>query len=336
MQIFIGGTGRSGTTITGKILGLHPEIFYPSLKYINKTINPELRLIIDPDGCIDLINDLSINWSPQKADLAIHRFVELVKKIMKQSKISIKRHFEHYLFGNLFPKLNFSGPRYGYSFYGDIVPRKYVLKKLNNFIDSLIECQYNGQWIGSYFSLNSKIYNVKRYNRTEIALKCGQFIDEIFQIKMKPPFKYWCDSTPYNILYAKDLLSMFPKAKIIHIYRDPRDVISSYITKSWGGNQVDDVIGMIYRIWERWLKIKKELNQNQLFEIKLEEFYEKFEIIISKLFRFLEVKDLLNKNKINILKDDSFRRFKRDLSNSEISRINSKFRNILKNNNYKI
>ena len=286
MQIFIGGTGRSGTTVTRKLLGLHPEIFYPSLKYITKTINPELRLIIDPDGCLDLINDLSINWSPQKADIALQRFIRLVKKIMKNSKFSLKRHLGHYLFGRIFPKFNWSGPKYGYSYYGDIIPRKFVLRELNKLINNIIDCKYKGQWIGSNFSFNSEIYNVKKFEKAKIALKCGEFIDKLFQIKLSSIHKYWCDSTPFNILYSNQLLEMFPKAKIIHVYRDPRDVISSYLTKSWGGNRVDDVIGMIYRIWDKWLQIKPNLNQNQLFEIKLEFFVENYEGLYKNYFNY--------------------------------------------------
>jgi hypothetical protein len=37
------------------------------------------------------------------------------------------------------------------------------------------------------------------------------------------------DKTPYNILYLEEISQLFPKCKIIHIKRDPRDVVASYI-----------------------------------------------------------------------------------------------------------
>ena len=48
--IFIGGTGRSGTTILKKVLQQHSNIV---------TIPNELRIIIDPDGILDLFNALT-------------------------------------------------------------------------------------------------------------------------------------------------------------------------------------------------------------------------------------------------------------------------------------
>lgn len=37
------------------------------------------------------------------------------------------------------------------------------------------------------------------------------------------------EKTPYNILYLEEITQLFPKGKIIHIKRDPRDVVASYI-----------------------------------------------------------------------------------------------------------
>jgi len=291
-------------------------------------------LIIDPDGCLDLIDNLSINWSPQKADLALQRFIKLVNRVMKRSKFAIKRHFRHYLFGKIFPKFYWSGPRYGYCFYGDVISRKMVLTELNKFVNTLIECKYKGQWIGSNFSFRSEIYSVKKFEKKDLAIKCGVFIDRLFRYKQKSTQKYWCDSTPFNILYANELLDMFPKAKIIHVYRDPRDVISSYITKSWGGNRVDDVIGMIFRIWEKWLKIRSNLSQEQLFEIKLESFVEDYENVVKELFNFLNLTELDDIKRLNILTNKSFGRYKKDLTRNEISKINLKFKEILEILNY--
>jgi hypothetical protein len=45
-QIFTGGTGRSGTTIVGELLGNHPDIWF--------TNPPELRFLTDEGGLLDL------------------------------------------------------------------------------------------------------------------------------------------------------------------------------------------------------------------------------------------------------------------------------------------
>lgn len=78
-MIFIGGTVRSGTTVLAKILGMHPDVFvFPG----------EVRFITDPDGIISLNNGLVHNWSYFQADLAMERFLKLMKMLEKpyQSK----------------------------------------------------------------------------------------------------------------------------------------------------------------------------------------------------------------------------------------------------------
>jgi len=68
--IFIGGTGRSGTGILHKALGCHEAIF---------ALTPgEMRFLIDPDGLIDLIDALTVRYSPVQAREALFRFERLM------------------------------------------------------------------------------------------------------------------------------------------------------------------------------------------------------------------------------------------------------------------
>ena len=73
-MIFIGGTGRSGTTVLTKILGRHPDLYmFPT----------EIRFIPDPDGLVSLKSALVDNWSYFQADLAIERFGALMRMLSK-------------------------------------------------------------------------------------------------------------------------------------------------------------------------------------------------------------------------------------------------------------
>ena len=48
----------------------------------------------------------------------------------------------------------------------------------------------------------------------------------------------WGDKTTMNVRYLKELLQIFPKAKIIHIIRNPKDVIASKIRVPWSPNSI--------------------------------------------------------------------------------------------------
>lgn len=52
----------------------------------------------------------------------------------------------------------------------------------------------------------------------------------------------WVDHTPMNILHVNWLSRLFPKAKFIHIIRDPRAVAASLMKLSWGPSNVNEFI----------------------------------------------------------------------------------------------
>ena len=48
--------------------------------------------------------------------------------------------------------------------------------------------------------------------------------------------KVYLESNPYLVLFAKELLEYYPKARIIHVVRNARDVVLSHLNKGWYEN----------------------------------------------------------------------------------------------------
>ena len=97
--VFIGGTGRSGTTILARMLSLHKDIF---------TIPFETRFIVDPYGLADLVDALSEKWSLYNGDRALRDFKNLMETLYPtQAEYLLKMA----LF-KLLPKIGISPPKY--------------------------------------------------------------------------------------------------------------------------------------------------------------------------------------------------------------------------------
>lgn len=62
----------------------------------------------------------------------------------------------------------------------------------------------------------------------------------------------WGEKTPAHALFVPEILSLFPDARIVHVVRDPRDVLLSLQQVPWGerGNMVQRV-----RKWRQCLEI---------------------------------------------------------------------------------
>lgn len=255
--VFIGGTGRSGTKILKTVLSCHSQI---------TSLPIELRMIIDPDGVLDLISALSDDWSPYKADVAIHRFRQLAMDCASTSFLSRRA-------AKLIVDMGGSPWRYNRIGIGNVVGHKYFRAQLEALMPRICRHITRGSWNGSPpFRLRSVIYETESFQREEIAAILAEFIHGIYQaIPDKPDSMCWVEDTPYNILSADSLAGTFPNMHIIHIYRDPRDVLASYRTKHWGGRDVVSIARRLADIYQRWSMLREHLAPAQFTEISLEE-----------------------------------------------------------------
>lgn len=72
-RIFIGGTGRSGTTILQHIMWFHEELY---------TIPIETKFIVQTDGLYSLVQHLTEDFSIADAPIAISRFKQLMYDVI--------------------------------------------------------------------------------------------------------------------------------------------------------------------------------------------------------------------------------------------------------------
>jgi hypothetical protein len=101
----------------------------------------------------------------------------------------------------------------------------------------------------------------------------------------------WIEKTPRHALYVGQILRIYPKAKIITIIRDPRDVVSS---QSPFGNFRSKVQLRRYRLSraERWNVIVESVmrlvpNEN-IFLIRYEDMVQRPETSLKEIMEFLE------------------------------------------------
>lgn len=267
--IFIGGTGRSGTTILKKVLQKHSNIV---------AISNELRIIIDPDGILDLFSALTKRYSVNRADVAIHRFDRLIKKCLKGSfPLQIVRRLEKC---NLWP-LTVQGYYRTLSAFGDDNVRA-ITKML---MEKLISRQSKAQMIHTPpYRLHPTVYESEPFEKEKLVELLSSYINDFYSnLAARKGATCWLDDTPLNILHAVELAEIFKEMKLIHIYRDPRDVVSSYISKKWGGDDWEQVARRVAGIYRQWHRIRTSLSSNQFIEIKLEDLSVNPKMVLQKI-----------------------------------------------------
>jgi hypothetical protein len=275
--IFIGGTGRSGTTILKRILATHSRIV---------ALHDELRIIVDPGGALDLIDALSDRWSPYNADAALHSFSELMHKCGR-SRLKMSITLEK-MERRIFRKIGVSPRRYlgcGLAYSFGISNYFY---RLDLLIERLSYHISNGSWIGSPpYKMKSKIYEAGPMAREEAEKILAGFIQDLYQHIACEGETHWLDDTPTNLLHAHELLTLFPNMRFIHIYRDLRDVLASYRGFSWGGDNLKSIARRLAGFYQRWYEIREKLPSNCYLEVSLENLVSEPGSTLGKICRFI-------------------------------------------------
>lgn len=199
IPVFVGGTGRSGTTVMGDLLGKHPDV---------RTSTPiEIKFLSNRSGLLDVVfgREDAILRSSGKISVIHFRTYRKRKMREKERLHTIWTEFEDQVW-NKWWDID-APPPHGRGLVSGI--SRPNLEKLMSALHRDLRV--------------NRIWAARKFMRKFIALQ-----DEAGSEK------YWVETTPMNIPTADKLLKLFPNALFITMVRDPRDVIASLLTKNWG------------------------------------------------------------------------------------------------------
>jgi hypothetical protein len=200
--IFVGGSGRSGTTITGQLLGSHSQIW--------STFPREVRFVTDSGGLLDLvlgtrtrIQHLDERLQPEELSESIKlRLAALVASKKNRADTNLAG-FLRGMRGRWWLRSSPTGTPRGLHRGFD---RGSFLEKVDAF-----EATY------------------PRGAREAAARLVDRLLGEKAAAERATAF---VDTTPPNAENAHRLLDIFPDAKILHLVRDCRDSAASVVKKS--------------------------------------------------------------------------------------------------------
>lgn len=293
--ILIGGTGRSGTNILKDILSSHPKTFaFPF----------ETRFTIDPDGIADFIKTYNESWSPYIIDRKIKRLHKLLNEL---GSLSSKKRYSKWELEKHIPKY-----------------KEYC----EQLISKLVDFKYKASWMGNYSHEEYMYFCNKKMDEIKNIFK--KFLNETTkEILDKNNAEIYVEDNTWNILFSDVLLEIMPDAYLIHMVRDPRDVIASLLKQSWTPSDLEQTIDWYKGVMNRWFEIKRRLNPRRFIEIKLEELVEKPKQILAKICEFVNIDFDESLLQIDLTKSHSGR-WKTEFSEKEKSIINKQL------NDYKI
>jgi len=107
------------------------------------------------------------------------------------------------------------------------------------------------------------------------------------------PGEIFVEKTPNHALYAQEIALVLPKCKIIHIMRDPRDVVASMlrIRQALGVKVSNPDPRSAAQVWRSHVSHARMVshlsNEGRFLEIKYEELYSSTRSTLEKVFEFV-------------------------------------------------
>ncbi len=270
--LFIGGTGRSGTNITKDILARHPRV--ASLPF-------EYRFIIDPDGIVDFYRSYAACWSPFYADRRLKRLETFLTSLSHEPL----RHRALSAPTSLAGRRLSARPYHGWQLDKHLPGYSTAVCDL---ISELRSFSYPARWVGTEsYARRPTLYHAGPMSRGELQPVLGRFILRVIENLLDAREKeLYVEDNTFNILFARELLELVPKAKILHVYRDPRDVVASYTNQRWAPSDVRLAALWYKDIINYWFSLKGELPPESYLEIRLSSLVKSTEEVIEKVCAF--------------------------------------------------
>ncbi|MBD3616866.1 MAG: sulfotransferase [Gracilimonas sp.] len=304
---FIGGSGRSGTTILRTVLSSHPDAAGMH----------EFRITTDPDGLIDFYTSLANNWNPYLFDIKLKR----LEHLLKSASLTFlpEKAYRFLLKKTGFQKLPFKLERKnaGVSI-TEFCPDYDVL--VNALIDDLREFSYKGFSMGNEFG-SGKIHFASFPDKNIWRDTFGKFYREMTaSVVHEQQASAFVDDNTWNILHFDTLMEWLPEAKLIHIYRHPLDVISSFTKQAWAPKNPIQAAHFYVSLLERWFKIRETLPGKSYREISLENLCSNPEDVLKEVADFYELEWNSALLSVDLSKSNTGR-WKTDLPNNLLPEI---------------
>ena len=305
---FIGGTGRCGTSITRKLLGTSSNV---------AVLPFEHRILIDPDAPIDFLNSMDIYRDPFKVDLAIKRMISHLESLDNSSlpKSTLDYFLRKSKLNKYINLSKYSGWNLSNSF-ANYQEELAIFKNKINFFS------YKGKWVGSFsYSINNKLNFYSNDDKNTFIEAVNSFYSSLISSYLKKHNKnYFIEDSTWNILNIDSLNKVFPNSKFIHVYRDPRDVIASFLKQSWMPSDIEKAT-LIYKNLMKEILRQSSKNDN-CYQLCFEDLLQDKNRELVKLCNFLDL-DLSDEMRNFDLKKSNSGRYLVDFNEKEIEYLNN-------------
>lgn len=268
-MLYVGGTGRSGTTVVKRCIAEDPCV---------ASFSRELRWMCDPGGLVDLYQGLVEQWDPYRGTSAVALFEELYRSCWRKTEFGVFARF-------CLSRIGFSGPKYSQLITKD---RHKMIALKNRFLAELGVTKSRAIWYGSpSLRFRPVFFETERVRADQFLSAVNHFVEEIARAEGFQDANYLLDDTPYSVLNYHALSRIFPNAKFVNVVRDPFQVAESYARQPWASD-LSGAITRLAAVYEELIRIERCASSHNWLTLRLEDLVRQPDEFGSEIAQFLD------------------------------------------------
>ncbi|MBS4048860.1 MAG: sulfotransferase [Alphaproteobacteria bacterium] len=304
--VFIGGTGRSGTSIMANLLNSHADLCLPG---------HENKLIVEHGGLRDIVDSLSGRYDMARFHAVLQGFLLRAQRMQKfgfpvpelNLRLNQLTRYQKLNFQQAFEIVQRENPQVPGSIHaiGVRFGVEHYIACINAFLLRIVT-HIAPDGIVTANGLLKPFYMARTFTRDTILAECRRFLDELYAPSLTAAgAARWIDDTPLNFVNFDFLHALYPQMKFIHMIRDPRDVAASFTNQAWFPPDQALAISVCAAMIRSYRSLKDSIPADRLLEVRLEDLVTKTDETLTRVAAFLEVENrfdttLLSADKANL------------------------------------
>ncbi len=291
LPVFVGGTGRSGTSLMGDLIGSHPAFHLPA---------HENKLISERAGLRDLVRDLSGIPDLLRRHFAVLHFYARAQKVRQfafreealNDQVRTRMNLHGQPFQEAFEYIQRQNPQANGSIHA--IGQGFGIANFDKCVNELVKklavhIDQNG--IVDTDGLLRPFFVTRQFDRAEMLVIARDFLCDLYGAKSQ---LRWVDDTPSNSLAVDFLAELFPDMRFVNMIRSPTDTISSYVKQVWFPSDVKLAEQYISSNLLAAEKLTGTLPAHQTLTLRMEDLVEQPEKTLEMLAEFLDVPNEFN------------------------------------------
>ncbi len=157
------------------------------------------------------------------------------------------------------------------------------------FLEELVDFHWYGQYAGLKFGQSKNVAGI--IGNVEAAERiCASFLNHIALLAMEQSGKSrFLEKNTWSLLHFDKISRLYPRGKMVHIHRDPRDVVASYIKQPWMPSDPVQSAMILKRLIEMWWATREKVSSKLWIEIDLHDLVNNTEPVLERVCDFWEI-----------------------------------------------